>query len=74
MSVIDLQLSGALPSASGGAGAYVDWWVVHLSVANLLVIVLMVLTFIAALLLPFPAAEEEPVPGPVAAQEPEADR
>jgi hypothetical protein len=33
---------------------YVDWGVVQISVGNLLVILLMIVTFVAALLLPFP--------------------
>jgi hypothetical protein len=32
---------------------YVHWWIVQISVANLLVIVLMVLVFLAAILIPF---------------------
>ncbi len=37
-----------------GPGRYLHWGVVQISVANLVVIVLMVLLFVAALLLPFP--------------------
>jgi hypothetical protein len=35
-------------------GAYLHWGVVQISVANAIVIVLMVVVFTAALLLPFP--------------------
>ncbi len=35
-------------------GRYVHWGVVQISVANLVVIVLMVVIFVAAMLLPFP--------------------
>jgi hypothetical protein len=35
-------------------GHYLHWHIFQISVANFVVIVLMVLTFIAALLLPFP--------------------
>jgi len=35
-------------------GHYIHWHFIQISVANLTVIVLMVLTFIAALVLPFP--------------------
>lgn len=35
-------------------GHYVHWWVVQISVANLVVIILMVALFVLALLLPFP--------------------
>jgi hypothetical protein len=55
-------------AASGTAGRYLDWGVVHISVANLLIIILMVITFVAALLLPFPGAGEEWGP-PSAARE-----
>jgi len=37
-----------------GPGHYVHWGVVQISVANLIVIVVMVLLFAAALFLPFP--------------------
>lgn len=35
-------------------GRYIHWHFVYLSVSNFIVIVLMVATFVAALLLPFP--------------------
>jgi hypothetical protein len=35
-------------------GHYLHWHFIQISVANFIVIVLMVLTFVAALLLPFP--------------------
>jgi hypothetical protein len=35
-------------------GHYIQWHFIDISVANLTVIVLMVVTFVAALLLPFP--------------------
>jgi hypothetical protein len=38
----------------GGTGHYVHWGFIQLSVANLVVILLMVLVFVLALLLPFP--------------------
>lgn len=37
-----------------GLGHYVHWHVLDISVANLIVIILIVVTFVAALLLPFP--------------------
>ena len=49
----------ALLAADDGAGTYLDWGVVHISLANLLVIVLMVVVFFAALLIPFPKAHDE---------------
>jgi hypothetical protein len=35
-------------------GHYIEWHFIQISVANFIVIVLMVVTFIAALFLPFP--------------------
>lgn len=35
-------------------GHYIQWHVIDISVANLTVIILMIATFVAALLLPFP--------------------
>ncbi len=35
-------------------GHYVHWHIILISVANLTVIILMIITFIAALLLPYP--------------------
>lgn len=37
-----------------GPGHYLHWGVVQISVANLTVIILMIVLFVAALLLPFP--------------------
>jgi hypothetical protein len=37
-----------------GPGCYVHWGVVQISVANLVVILVMIALFVAALLLPFP--------------------
>jgi hypothetical protein len=53
--------------AASGAGTYVNWGVVHVSVANLLIIVLMLVVFVAALLIPFPKGHEEP-PRPTASR------
>jgi len=41
------------------AGHYVNWWVVHISVTNLTIILVMVVVFFAALLLPFPGHDED---------------
>jgi hypothetical protein len=38
-------------------GHYLHWHFIQISVANLVVIVLMVVTFIAALVLPFPGRQ-----------------
>jgi phage shock protein PspC (stress-responsive transcriptional regulator) len=40
-------------SLLGGTGTYLDWGVVQISLANLVVIVLMIIVFIAALFIPF---------------------
>jgi hypothetical protein len=44
----------AAPVDLNGTGHYVHWGVVQLSVANLVVIGLIVVVFVAAVLLPFP--------------------
>jgi hypothetical protein len=36
------------------SGSYLDWGVVHISVANLLVIAIMAMVFLLAVLVPFP--------------------
>ena len=38
----------------GGTGHYLHWGFIDISVANLVVIVLMIVVFILAILLPFP--------------------
>jgi hypothetical protein len=40
-------------------GHYLHWGFIQISVANLVVIVLMVLVFIAAILLPFPKGRDK---------------
>lgn len=52
---------GTVPSAMGlnGHAYYLHWGVVQISLANLIVIVLMILLFVAALLLPFPHGRDE---------------
>ena len=49
-------ISGLLGSVVNldNPGHYLNWGFIHISVANLIVICLMVLVFIAAVLLPFP--------------------
>ncbi|WP_406169747.1 hypothetical protein [Streptomyces sp. NBC_00996] len=58
MTITGLSLSGGralgAPIDLNGTGRYVHWGVIQLSVANLVVIGLMVVVFVAALLLPFP--------------------
>jgi hypothetical protein len=45
---------------AAGAGRYVDWGVLHVSVANLVVIGAMVVVFALALVLPFPGHSQQP--------------
>jgi hypothetical protein len=40
------------------AGHYIDWWVIHISVTNLAIILTMIAVFVAALYIPFPHADE----------------
>jgi hypothetical protein len=42
------------------AGTYLHWGVASISVANLLIIVMMVVVFVLALLIPFPGGGELP--------------
>jgi hypothetical protein len=41
-----------------GSGRYIHWGFIQISVANLVVILLMILVFILAILLPFPRRKE----------------
>ena len=52
---MDIALSsGAAPVYLNGPGHYLNWGVFQLSVANLVVIGIMVVLFVLALILPFP--------------------
>jgi len=44
----------AAPIDLNGTGHYLHWWVVQISVANLVVILAMIVVFVLALVLPFP--------------------
>lgn len=44
---------------ASGAGAYVHWGVLQISMTNLLIIGLMLLVFVLAILLPFPGHRRE---------------
>jgi hypothetical protein len=55
---------GHLLAAEGGAGTYLDWGVVHIALANALIILIMLVIFVAALLVPFPRPKEEPARRP----------
>ncbi|HZC70109.1 MAG TPA: hypothetical protein VE442_05410 [Jatrophihabitans sp.] len=45
---------GSLAVNLNGPGHYVHWGVIQISVANLVVIAVMIALFVAAILLPFP--------------------
>jgi drug/metabolite transporter superfamily protein YnfA len=47
------------PAVSAGAGSYLHWGVISISMTNLLIIVAMVVLFVLAILLPFPGAADE---------------
>ncbi len=38
---------------------YIHWWIIQISVANVIVIVLMVLVFLAAIFIPFKAHKSQ---------------
>lgn len=50
----------AAPINLNHSGHYLHWGVIQLSVANLVVILLMVAIFVAAVLLPFPKGRQRP--------------
>jgi ABC-type proline/glycine betaine transport system permease subunit len=41
----------------GGRGKYINWGVIQISLANLIIIGVMIVLFVAAILLPFPKHE-----------------
>ena len=47
-------------ASDSGAGTYLDWGVVHVSLANAIIIGLMVVVFVAAIVIPFPRPRPEP--------------
>ena len=58
---VGLVMAGALLAALvnlGGSGHYVHWGFIQMSVANLVVILLMILVFLLAIALPFPRHKE----------------
>ncbi|MEP7193126.1 MAG: hypothetical protein ABI903_09700 [Actinomycetota bacterium] len=48
-----------LSIAAETAGNYIHWGVIQISVANLAIILVMVLVFILALVVPFPTHDDE---------------
>lgn len=54
--------SGSVSAAgttASGAGTYVHWGVIQISVTNLVIIGLMIVVFVLAILLPFPGTRHE---------------
>ncbi len=51
--------AGTAPSP---AGSYIDWGVIHISVSNTVIILVMILVFVLAVVLPFPGSDDEQVP------------
>ncbi len=47
-------LLGALINLGGSSGRYIHWGFIQISVANFVVIILMIVVFVLAILLPFP--------------------
>lgn len=48
----------AISIVAEGPGKYIHWGVIQISVANLIIICVMVLLFILALVVPFPSLDE----------------
>ncbi len=46
-------------ASDSGAGTYLDWGVVHVSLTNAIIIGLMVVVFVAAIVIPFPRPRPE---------------
>jgi hypothetical protein len=55
----DDRAEAAVVTTATGHAYFLHWGVVQISLANFLVIVLMVVVFVLALLLPFPAGRDE---------------
>jgi hypothetical protein len=47
-------MTGLATTASAGAGAYLHWGVISVSVTNALIVLAMVILFVLALIVPFP--------------------
>jgi hypothetical protein len=45
--------------ANDAGGRYIDWGVLHVSVGNLVVVLVMLVVFVLALVLPFPGEREQ---------------
>ena len=53
----------ALTNIAEDPGRYVSWGVIQISVANLAIIVVMILLFILALVVPFPTSHNDVLSG-----------
>ena len=51
-----------LTAAAYASGRYLSWGPIQISVTNLVIIVLMVVVFVLALVIPFPGGHENPPP------------
>lgn len=54
-----LQAPGMLAVGLNGTGYYIHWGFIQLSLANLMVIALMMVVFIVALFVPFPGHKDK---------------
>ena len=54
MIIDSVSLLNAAPVDLNGPGRYLHWGVIQISLANLVVIAIMVLIFVLAIVLPFP--------------------
>jgi hypothetical protein len=52
MSTVPSSSAGVIPMDS--PGTYLNWGVIHISLANVIVVIAMLLVFVLALILPFP--------------------
>jgi hypothetical protein len=53
----------ALTNIAEDPGKYISWGVIQISVANLAIIVVMILLFILALVVPFPTSHDDVLSG-----------
>lgn len=58
MTGMPLAAAVAAPVNLNGPGHYVGWGIFHFSVANVVMIAVIVLAFVGALLLPFPKGRD----------------
>jgi len=56
---LTLARSGPLAVGLDGTGKYIHWGVIQLSLANLVVIAVVLILFVAAILIPFPGGGDD---------------